>query len=84
MDEKRARAAWAACVRFLTGFAPHERLEDASIELAEETTTWVASFWRGGAEPAAAVTEVTIGEANLGVTPAEAAELYAELLRRSA
>jgi hypothetical protein len=62
----------------------HERLEDASIELAEEPKTWVASFWRGGAEPAAAVTEVTIGEANLGVTPAEAAELYAELLRRSA
>ena len=62
----------------------HERLEEASLELAEETKTWVASFWRGGADPAVAVTEVTIGEANLGITPAEAAELYAELLRRSA
>jgi hypothetical protein len=62
----------------------HERLVDASVELAEETKTWVASFWRVGADPAVAVTEVTFGEANLAVRPAEAVELYSELLRRSA
>jgi len=62
----------------------HERLEEASLELAEETKTWVASFWRVGADPAVAVTEITIGEANLAVMPGQAAELYTELLRRSA
>jgi threonine aldolase len=61
-----------------------ERLEEASLELAEETRTWVASFWRPGADPAVAVSELSIGEASLAVRPHEAAELYAELLRRSA
>jgi threonine aldolase len=60
------------------------RLEEASLELAEETKTWVASFWRPGADPAAAVTELSIGERNLEVDAREAAELYAELLGRSA
>ena len=61
-----------------------ERLVEAGVDLAEETRTWVASFWRPGPEPAVAVTELTIGEANLAVEPREAGELYAELLRRSA
>ena len=61
-----------------------DRLEDASVELAEETQTWVASFWRPGPDPATAVTEISVGESNLGVEPREAAELYAELLTRSA
>jgi len=62
----------------------HDRLEDVSLELAEEKQTWVASFWRSSADPAVAVTELSLGEANVGVAPSEAAELYAELLRRSA
>ena len=61
-----------------------DRLEDASVELAEETKTWVASFWRPGPDPATAVTEISVGESSLGVEPREAAELYAELLTRSA
>jgi threonine aldolase len=61
-----------------------ERLEEAALELAEETKTWVASFWRPGADPAFGVTELSVGESNLAVEPREAAELYAELLGRSA
>jgi threonine aldolase len=60
-----------------------ERLEEASLELATETKTWVASFWRPGADPATAVTELSFGEASLGVEPHDVAELYAELLVRS-
>jgi threonine aldolase len=62
----------------------HERLEEAAVELAEETRTWTASFWRPGADPAVAVTELSLGEANLAVRATEAVELYSELLRRSA
>jgi threonine aldolase len=61
-----------------------ERLEEASVELAAETKTWLASGWRPGADPAVAIAELSLGESNLGVEPREAAELYAELLRRSA
>lgn len=61
-----------------------ERLEEAALELAEETKTWVASFWRPTADPAVAATELSIGESNLAVEPRESAELYAELLGRSA
>jgi threonine aldolase len=62
----------------------YERLEEAAVELAEETKTWTASFWRPGADPAVAVTELSLGEANLAVRATEAVELYSELLRRSA
>ena len=55
-----------------------------SLTLAEETKTWVASFWRPTADPATSLTEISIGESSLGVEPSEAAQLYAELLTRSA
>jgi threonine aldolase len=61
-----------------------ERIEEASVELAVETKTWVASFWRPGADPATAVTELSFGESTIAVGPAEVAQLYAELLVRSA
>jgi threonine aldolase len=61
-----------------------EQLEEVSLTLAEETKTWVASFWRPTADPATSLTEISIGESSLGVEPSEAAQLYAELLTRSA
>jgi hypothetical protein len=61
-----------------------DRLGDASLDLAEETKTWVGASWRAGADPSVAVLEASIGEPNLGVTPREVAELYAELLGRAA
>jgi threonine aldolase len=61
-----------------------EQLEEAGVELAAETKTWLASGWNAGAEPATAVAELTFGEASLEVDPAEAVRLYAELLARAA
>jgi hypothetical protein len=61
-----------------------ERLVTAALDLAEETRTWVGWGWQAGPDPTIAAMEVSIGEANLRVTPREAAELYAELLGRAA
>ncbi len=61
-----------------------ERLSDAALDLAEETKTWLGSFWRPGGDPAVAVSEHTLSGANLDVPVREAVELYAELLGRAA
>jgi hypothetical protein len=61
-----------------------ERLTEAAVELAERTRTWLGAHFISTADPAVAATELTIGEANLAVTPREAAELYSELVASSA
>lgn len=61
-----------------------ERLNDAALDLAVETKTWIGAGWRDGADPSVAVLEISVGEANLEVDPYEAAELYSELLGRAA
>jgi hypothetical protein len=60
-----------------------ERLTGAAVELAEGTRTWLGAHFVSTADPAVAATELTIGEANLAVTPREAAELYSELVGRA-
>jgi threonine aldolase len=57
-----------------------ERLNEAAVELAERTGTWLGAHFGPTADPAVAMTELTIGEANLGVAPGDAAELYSELV----
>jgi threonine aldolase len=57
-----------------------ERLNEAAVELAERTRTWLGAHFVPTADPAVAATELGIGEGNLAVPPAEAAELYAELV----
>ncbi len=61
-----------------------ERLADAAVQLAEESKTWLGGFGRRGADPAVAVQEVSLSEANLRVPVRESVELYAELLGRAA
>jgi hypothetical protein len=61
-----------------------ERLKEAALDIAEESGTWVGAGWSPTADPAVAASELSIGEASLGIEPHEAAELYAELLGRSA
>jgi threonine aldolase len=61
-----------------------DRLSDAALDLAEETKTWLGSFWRPGADPAIAIQEASLGAANLMLPAGEAVELYSELLARSA
>ena len=61
-----------------------ERISDAALDLAEETKTWLGSFWRQGADPAVAIQEASLGAANLRLPVREAVELYSELLARSA
>jgi hypothetical protein len=61
-----------------------ERLSAAALDLAEETKTWMGSWWRPGADPAVSILELSIGAANLDVSVAEAMGLYSELLARSA
>jgi threonine aldolase len=56
-----------------------DRLNEAAVELAERTRTSLGAHFIATADPAIATTELTIGEANLAVTPQEAAELYSEL-----
>jgi threonine aldolase len=57
-----------------------ERLNEAAVELAESTRTWLGAHFIATADPAVAATELTIGASNLDVPPAEAAELYSELV----
>lgn len=57
-----------------------ERLNEAAVELAERTGTWLGAHFVSTADPAVAATELTIGESNLEVAPREAAELYSELV----
>jgi threonine aldolase len=57
----------------------YERLNEAAVELAERTRTALGAHFIATADPAVAATELTIGEANLAVSPQEAAELYSEL-----
>ena len=57
-----------------------ERLNLAAVELAERTRTSLGAHFSSTADPAVAATELSIGKANLAVTPREAAELYSELV----
>jgi threonine aldolase len=60
------------------------RLSDAALDLAEESGTWLGSFWRPGPDPAVAVQEASLGAANLQLPVRDAVALYSELLTRSA
>jgi threonine aldolase len=57
-----------------------ERLNEAAVELAERTGTWLGTHFVSTADPSVAATELTVGEPNLATTPREAAELYSELV----
>jgi threonine aldolase len=57
-----------------------ERLNEAAVEIAEQSRTWLGAHFVTTADPAVVATELGIGEGNLAVPPHEAAELYSELV----
>ena len=57
-----------------------ERLNDAAVELAESSSTWLGSHFIPTADPKVAATELVIGDGNLTVAPEDAADLYSELV----
>jgi threonine aldolase len=57
-----------------------DRLNEAAVELAEQSRTWLGAFFIPTADPAVVATELSIGEGNLAVPPREAAERYSELV----
>jgi threonine aldolase len=62
---------------------PLRRLEEASLDVAEAHGVWIGRGWTPTEDPAVQRTELSIGEDSLEVPPAEAAELYRELLERA-
>jgi threonine aldolase len=61
---------------------PLHALEEASLDLAEETKAWLG-FWHGTGDPQVQRSEVTITEASFSIPPAEARELWQALLERA-
>jgi threonine aldolase len=61
---------------------PLEPLRTASLDLAEETKVWLAS-WKETADPQVQRCELTVTEASFAVSPAEARELWRALLARA-
>jgi threonine aldolase len=59
---------------------PLERLKESSLDLAERTGVWLPDGWRPTESPQVQLVELSIGEEALAVPPAEAADLYRELL----
>jgi hypothetical protein len=60
-----------------------ERLNDAALDIAEQTKTFLGYFFPTEV-PGVQATELTIGGGSVEVPVEEARELYAELLRVSA
>jgi hypothetical protein len=60
-----------------------ERLNEAALDLAERTSTFLGQF-AATEVPGVQTTELTVGAASFQVTVDEARELYRELLRASA
>jgi threonine aldolase len=61
-----------------------ERVRDAALDIAEETSTLIAGGFAPTALPTVQRTEIGVGTPTLEVPTAEIAELYAELVRRAA
>jgi threonine aldolase len=59
-------------------------MEQAALAWAQETGTWLFGRFEQGLLPRTSFGEVTVGEASLAWTPAEAAEALAMLNRRAA
>jgi threonine aldolase len=57
-----------------------DALSERALDLSERTKTWVSAGFRQTEDPNVATIELSFGVASLEVSPAEAAELYAELL----
>jgi threonine aldolase len=55
-------------------------LSDRALELSERTGTWLNPGFARTEDPAVATVELSFGVATLDVSPAEAAELYSELV----
>ena len=62
---------------------PLAPLKEAVLEIAERRRVWLRAGWEPTEDPAVQRMELSIVEANLAVTPGEAAELYRELLERA-
>jgi threonine aldolase len=62
---------------------PLARLEEATLDLAEETKTWTGGSWAATDDPDAQRCELTVTEATFAVGLDEAAELWRELLTRA-
>jgi len=62
---------------------PLDRLQETSLDLAERTGVWLPDGWRTTESPQVQRVELSIGEDALAVPPAEAADLYRELLELS-
>jgi threonine aldolase len=72
------------CNSFQVHFAaPAEAMEQVAFALAQETGTWLFSRFEQGLLPRTCFGEVTIGEASMDWTPAEAAETLARLSHRA-
>jgi threonine aldolase len=63
---------------------PHEALETAALDVAEETGVWTGASFTPTTDPDVQRTEVTIGASSLAVSVDEAAGLWAEVVRRAA
>jgi threonine aldolase len=63
---------------------PLERLRESALDIAEERGVWLGRGWTSTEDPAIQRTELAIGEDALEVAPEEAAQLYRELLERTA
>jgi hypothetical protein len=61
-----------------------ERMRDAVYEIAKERRTLIAGYFAPTPVPGVQITELGIGASTLDVPTAEIAELYAELVSRSA
>ena len=63
---------------------PLEVLEETTLDIAEESQTWIANTWRATADPGVQRAELSFGEASFGLTLEEARALWLDLLDRSA
>ena len=61
-----------------------ERLREAALDIAEETSTFLTARFTPTALPTMQRTEIAVGAPTLEVPTAEIAELYGELVRRAA
>jgi threonine aldolase len=72
------------CNSFQVHFpAAAQALEQAALASAQETETWLFGRLEPGLLPETCFGEVTVGEASLGWTPADAAQAMMGLLRRA-
>jgi threonine aldolase len=73
------------CNSFQVHFpASAESMEQAALSSAQDTGTWLFGRFEQGLLPETCFGEVTVGEASLAWTPAEAAQALAALHRRAA